>query len=83
MELSGHRADFGVEQPFDEAVNVLVGRTDRGPVREFVGHTIETLEQLRFFAGAQNAGAAKRVHPRFAREDVLRPEPMIDGETAV
>jgi hypothetical protein len=64
-------------------MNVVVRSAHSRPVRELVGDKVEALEELRFFAGAQHAGAAEGVHPRLAGENILRPEPVIDRETAV
>ena len=83
MQLSRDRANLGVEQALDEGVHVFIGRADRGAVGEFVGDAIEAAEELRFFTGSHHAGVTEGVHPRLARGDILRPEPMIDGKTAV
>src|SRR6185503_6206158 len=83
VELTGQGADFGVQQSLDERMHVFVRCADRGAVGQFVGDAVEAVEQLRFFAGAQNAGAAERVPPRLAREDILGPEAVIDGKGAV
>src|SRR5258706_361626 len=83
VQLSGDRADLGVEQALDEGVHVFIRRADRGAVGELVGDAIETADELRFFTGSHDAGVTERVHPRLARGDILRPEPMIDGKAAV
>ena len=83
MELAGDGADFGVEQPLDQRVDVFIGRADRGAVGELVGDAIETAEELRFFSRSHNSGPRERVNPRFARGDVLRPKTMVDREAAV
>ena len=83
MELAGDGSNFGVQQPLDQCVHVFVRRADGRAVGEFVGDAIQSFEQQRFFAGAQNARAPQGVHPCLTREDVLRPETMIDGKTAV
>jgi len=83
VELSRDRADLGVEQALDQGVHVLIGRADRGAVGELVGDAIETAEELRFFTGSHNAGVTQGVHPGLAGGDILRPETMVDRETAV
>ena len=83
VQLSGDRADLGVEQALDEGVHVFIRRADRGAIGELVGDAIETAEELRFFTGSHDAGVTERVHPRLARGDILRPEPVIDGKAAV
>jgi len=64
-------------------VHVLVGRAHCGSIGELISDAIQTFEELSFFAGVQNACAAERMHPRFTRGDVLRPETVIDGKAAV
>jgi len=83
VQLAGNRTHLGVEQPLDEGVHVFVRRADGGSIGELVGNAIEAREQLRLFRGRHHTRAAQRVHPRFASEDVLWPEAMIDGKGAV
>ena len=64
-------------------MHVFVRCADGGAVGELIGYAIEAAKQLRFFIGSDNPGLTECVHPRFARGDVLRPETMIDGETAI
>ncbi len=83
VELPGHGADFFVQQPLDERVYVLVWRAHGCPVGEALGDAVEAVLELRLLGGRHNADPAERVHPRLARDDVLRPEAMMDGEAAV
>ncbi len=83
MQLAGNGADFVVEESLDERVDVFIGCAHCGAIRKPIGDAIEALEELRLFGRRQNPGAAQRVDPGFAREDVLRPEAMVDGKGTV
>jgi len=83
VQFARDGADFLVEQPLDEGVHVFVGRANGSAVREAIGDAVEPALELGFLRRRHDADAAEGVHPRFAREDVLRPEAMIDGEAAV
>ena len=83
VQFAGETTDLVVEQALHERVHVFVRCGDRGAVRELIGYAIEAAQQLRFFIDSDNPCLTECVHPRFARGDVLRPETMIDGETAI
>ena len=83
MQFAGDRADFGIQESLDEGVYVFVRRADAGAIGKTLGDPVEPAQELRFFLSRYNSCLTQCVHPRFARGDVLRPQPMIDGKAAI
>ena len=83
MELPRHGTDLFIEQPLDQRVDILVGRTGRGAVRQTLGHAIQPVQELQLFRRRQYADPTQGVHPRLAGGHVLRPQAVIYGEAAI
>src|SRR5262249_10124119 len=83
VELAREGTDLVIQQPFDECVYVLIGGADCSPVGETLSDAVQAVQQLRFLRRREYANAAEGVDPRLARRDSLRPQAVIDRQTAI
>src|SRR3989454_9372516 len=63
--------------------HVLSGSARGGAVGQPLGDAVQPLEHVRFFGRREHADAAQGLDPGLAGRDVLRPEAVVHGETAV
>jgi hypothetical protein len=83
VQLPGKLADLFVEDSFDERMNVFVRGVRGYSASESAGNREQSSVQLLRFFSRQNASAGQSLHPRSAAINVLAPQSLIGGQTAI